>query len=158
VEVRFYLDPETGLPHIHRHDVDEDEVRDVLGALRGSTRARRLTGCAWPNPGRPIPAGDLRSGRSPELRVRDHRLWTRAEGIARLAASASEEIMTETPFPAGWDEARVRRVLEHYESQPDEEAAGEDEAAFESTTHTIMEVPVELVPEVRELLAKRRAG
>ena len=66
--------------------------------------------------------------------------------------------MTETPFPAGWDEARVRRVLEHYESQSDEEAAAEDEAPFESTTHTIMEVPVELVPEVRELLAKRRAG
>jgi hypothetical protein len=66
--------------------------------------------------------------------------------------------MTETPFPAGWDEARVRRLLEHYESQSDEEAVAEDEAAFESTTHTIMEVPVELVPEVRELLAKRRAG
>ncbi len=66
--------------------------------------------------------------------------------------------MTETPFPAGWDEARVRRVLEHYESQSDDEAAAEDEAAFESTTHTIMEVPVELVPEVRELLAKRRAA
>jgi hypothetical protein len=66
--------------------------------------------------------------------------------------------MTKTPFPAGWDEARVRHVLEHYESQSDEEAVAEDEAAFESTTHTIMEVPVELVPEVRELLAKRRAG
>ena len=66
--------------------------------------------------------------------------------------------MTKTPFPAGWDEARVRRVLEHYESQSDEEAVAEDEAAFESTTHTVMEVPVELVPEIRELLAKRRAG
>jgi hypothetical protein len=66
--------------------------------------------------------------------------------------------MTKTPFPAGWDDARVRRVLEHYESQSDEEAVAEDEAAFESTTHTAMEVPVELVPEVRELLAKRRAG
>ena len=115
--MRFYLDPETGLPHIHRHDVDEDEVRDVLGR---PLEDRRLTGCAWPNPGRPIPAGDLRSGRRPELHVRDHRLWTRAEGIARLAASAPEEIMTETPFPAGWDEARVRRVLEHYESQSDD--------------------------------------
>ena len=66
--------------------------------------------------------------------------------------------MTKTPFPAGWDEARVRRVLEHYESQSDEEAVTEDEAAFESTTHTAMEVPVELVPEIRELLAKRQAG
>lgn len=31
MEVRFYVDPETGLPHIRRHDIDEDEVRDVLG-------------------------------------------------------------------------------------------------------------------------------
>jgi hypothetical protein len=66
--------------------------------------------------------------------------------------------MTKTSFPAGWDEARVRRLLEHYESQSDEEAVAEDEAAFEATTHTVMEVPVELVPQVRELLAKRQAG
>lgn len=66
--------------------------------------------------------------------------------------------MTKTPFPADWDEARVRRVLEHYESQSDEDAVAEDETAFESTTHTAMEVPVELVQEVRALLAKRRAG
>jgi hypothetical protein len=49
-------------------------------------------------------------------------------------------------------------VLDHYETQSDEEALAEDEAAFESTTHTVMEVPVELVPAVRELIAKRRAG
>ncbi len=59
-------------------------------------------------------------------------------------------------FPPGWDEARVRRVLEHYESQSDEEAVAEDEAAFEGTTHTAMEVPVDLVPAVRELIAKHR--
>jgi len=40
-------------------------------------------------------------------------------------------------------------VLDHYESQTDGEAAAEDQEAFESTTHTAMEVPVELVPEVR---------
>lgn len=61
-------------------------------------------------------------------------------------------------FPNGWDEARVRRVLEHYQSQSPEEAVAEDEAAYESTTHTAMEVPVELVPQVRELIAKRRVG
>jgi len=59
-------------------------------------------------------------------------------------------------FPPGWDEARVRRVLEHYESQTDEEAVAEDEASFEATTHTAMEVPVALVPAVRELIAKHR--
>ncbi|MBM3240390.1 DUF4258 domain-containing protein [Candidatus Poribacteria bacterium] len=30
MNVRFYIDPETGLPHIYNHDVDEDEVEDVL--------------------------------------------------------------------------------------------------------------------------------
>ena len=66
--------------------------------------------------------------------------------------------MTKAAFPPGWDEARVRQVLDHYESQSDEEAVAEDESSFEATTHTAMEIPVELVPEVRELLAKRRAG
>lgn len=66
--------------------------------------------------------------------------------------------MTDTKYPAGWDEERVKRVLAHYEQQTDDEAVAEDEAAYESTTHTAMEVPVELVPAVRELLAKRRAG
>jgi hypothetical protein len=66
--------------------------------------------------------------------------------------------MKQGNFPEGWDEDRVRRVLEHYEKQSDEEAVAEDEAAYESTTHTAMEIPVDLVPQVRELLAKRRAG
>lgn len=66
--------------------------------------------------------------------------------------------MKQAKFPNGWDEDRVRRVLEHYETQSDEEAVAEDEAAYESTTHTAMEIPVELVPQIRELLAKRRAG
>ena len=57
-----------------------------------------------------------------------------------------------------WDEERVRRVLEHYETQSDEEAVAEDEAAYEATSHTAMDVPVDLVPAVRELIAKRRAG
>ena len=66
--------------------------------------------------------------------------------------------MKQNNFPPGWDEARVRRVLEHYGRQSDDEAVAEDEAAYESTTHTAMEVPVDLVPTVRELLAKQRAG
>jgi hypothetical protein len=31
VEIRFYIDPETDEPHIYRHDVNEEEVEDVLG-------------------------------------------------------------------------------------------------------------------------------
>ena len=66
--------------------------------------------------------------------------------------------MKQARYPDGWDEARVKQVLAHYEHQSDEEAVAEDEAAYESTTHTTMEVPVDLVPAVRELLAKRRTG
>ena len=66
--------------------------------------------------------------------------------------------MSQSKFPAGWDKARVQRVLEHYEQQADDEAVAEDEAAFEAPTHTAMEVPVDLVPTVRELIAKRRAS
>ena len=30
MQVRFYLDPETNLPHIYHHHVTEDEVEDIL--------------------------------------------------------------------------------------------------------------------------------
>jgi hypothetical protein len=59
-------------------------------------------------------------------------------------------------FPEGWDEARVKRVLEHYETQSEDEAVAEDEAASEQAGQTVMEVPTDLVPKVRELIARRR--
>ena len=62
--------------------------------------------------------------------------------------------MSKEHFPAGWDESRVQQVLDHYDAQSDEEAVAEDEAAIDSPTHTAIEVPVDLVPEVRELIAK----
>jgi hypothetical protein len=57
-------------------------------------------------------------------------------------------------FPPGWDEERVRSVLAHYEAQTEDEAAAEDEAAFEDASQTVIEIPNELVPLVRELIAK----
>lgn len=30
MNVRFYIDPETNLLHIHKHDVTEGEVKDIL--------------------------------------------------------------------------------------------------------------------------------
>ena len=72
-----------------------------------------------------------------------------------LAPKAEETSMKRPRFPPGWDEARVRRVLEHYESQTDDEAVAEDEAAFEAPAETTMQVPVDLVPAVRKLIARR---
>jgi hypothetical protein len=57
-------------------------------------------------------------------------------------------------FPPGWDAARVQRVMAHYEAQSEDEAVAEDEAAAEGDAETLMGVPTELVPTVRELIAK----
>ena len=57
-------------------------------------------------------------------------------------------------FPPGWDEARVRRVIDYYDAQTEEEALAEDEAVFSGRHHTLMEVPADLVPTIRELIAK----
>ena len=59
-------------------------------------------------------------------------------------------------FPPGWDEERVQKVLARYETQTEDEAVAEDEAAFEAPGQTAMEVPSDLVPAVRELIAKHR--
>jgi len=64
--------------------------------------------------------------------------------------------MKQSKFPIGWNEERVHRVLAHYEKQTEEETVAEDEAAFEDQTQTVMEIPNELVPVVRELIAKHR--
>jgi hypothetical protein len=62
--------------------------------------------------------------------------------------------MNKNRFPPGWDEARVRSVLDHYEQQTDEEAVAEDEYHYDPATHTVIEVPKELLPAIRKLLAK----
>jgi hypothetical protein len=59
-------------------------------------------------------------------------------------------------YPAGWDAKRIAGVLQHYEGQSEDDAAAEDDAAVVDPTHTIMEIPTDLVPAVRELIAKRR--
>ncbi len=58
-------------------------------------------------------------------------------------------------YPPGWDRERVRRLIQRYESQTDEEAIAEDEAAFEDQTRTTVEIPNELLPTVRKLLAQQ---
>ena len=58
-------------------------------------------------------------------------------------------------FPKGWDEKKVRQVLRHCETQSEEAAAAEDDAAYEERGYTMMAVPVELVPAVQKLIGKK---
>lgn len=57
-------------------------------------------------------------------------------------------------FPKGWNERKVKDLIEHYEKQRETEATAEDEAAYHSTRTTMMAEPIELVPQVQRLIAK----
>jgi hypothetical protein len=61
-------------------------------------------------------------------------------------------------LPSGWTEKRVREVIDHYESQTEEEQYAEIEAARRAKNITMMAVPTELVPKVRALIAKKRSA
>jgi len=62
--------------------------------------------------------------------------------------------MKQSKFPSGWNEERVCRVLAHYEHQTEEEAVAEDESAYEQEGQSMVEIPYELVPRVRNLVAQ----
>lgn len=58
-------------------------------------------------------------------------------------------------FPKGWNEERVRQVLQHYESQSEDEQFAEIEAAFEQEDMITMSVPASLAAEIRALIARK---
>ncbi len=60
-----------------------------------------------------------------------------------------------SPYPKGWDRKRVEALIDHYDNQTDDEAIAEAEAAYKSVTTTMMQIPVDLVPKVQKLIAKR---
>jgi hypothetical protein len=64
--------------------------------------------------------------------------------------------MSHNNLPNGWDENKVRNLIAHYDAQTEDEALAEDEAGVEPS-ETVMNVPHDLVPSVRELIAKNRA-
>lgn len=66
--------------------------------------------------------------------------------------------MDKNKFPENWDEDRTKRIIAHYEAQTEQEAVLEDEAMFEQPEQTLIEIPVELVPAVRALLANYYGG
>ncbi|NLX96279.1 MAG: hypothetical protein GXY83_08880 [Rhodopirellula sp.] len=63
--------------------------------------------------------------------------------------------MSKQAFPPGWDQDHVQRLIAHYDEMDDEEMVAEDEAALEMDGQTLMVIPTELVPEVRELLSRK---
>ena len=66
--------------------------------------------------------------------------------------------MTDQKFPAGWDEKRVREVIDHYESQTEDEQAQEIEDALANEGVTMIAVPKALVDKVRALIAREQGA
>lgn len=60
-------------------------------------------------------------------------------------------------FPPGWNEERVQSVIAYYDQQTEEEAVAEAEEALKDESSVLIEVPIELVPAVRKLIAKHAA-
>ena len=63
--------------------------------------------------------------------------------------------MSRVYFPTGWNEKRIQQVIEHYEEQSEDEDLAEDEAGMRAS-ETVMNVPHELLSEIRGLIAKRQ--
>jgi hypothetical protein len=59
-------------------------------------------------------------------------------------------------FPPGWTEAKVREVIDYYDHQTEGEAVAEAESSLARQRETVMDVPIELVPAVRGLIAKHQ--
>ena len=67
-------------------------------------------------------------------------------------------------YPKGLDAKKVRAIIAYHDTQSDEAAAAEAEAAFVNSSTALVRVPTELLDEVQALLARaasersKRAG
>jgi len=57
-------------------------------------------------------------------------------------------------YPRGLNRKKVQELIDYYEKQSDDEAIAEMEAAPDAN-FTVMAIPLELVPQVERLIAKR---
>ena len=74
---------------------------------------------------------------------------------SRSTAGAAPRRKDPNRYPRGWNAKSIQELIDHYENQTEDEAVAEHEAAYRSTLVTMMAIPVELVPKVQKLLAKR---
>jgi hypothetical protein len=61
-------------------------------------------------------------------------------------------------LPRGWNEKKVRKVIEFYDAQTEDEEAEEIEAALKQEGITMVAVPNPLVDKVRALIAREQGA
>jgi len=59
-------------------------------------------------------------------------------------------------FPPGWNERKVRAVIQHYDRLTDDELAHEIETAQEVKEETLISVPTELLPTIQQLIVRHQ--
>jgi hypothetical protein len=64
--------------------------------------------------------------------------------------------MKKQRLPRGWTEKQIRELATYHDNQTIEEQAAEIEAAFAKKDQTVMLVPTELVPQILELIIRKR--
>ena len=66
--------------------------------------------------------------------------------------------MSENKFPPGWDRERVTRLITEYDLMDEEAQVADDEAAQSPPLgQSVMVVPTNLVPALREFIAQHAA-
>ncbi len=58
--------------------------------------------------------------------------------------------------PVGWTEEQIRALAERHDKMTEDEQATEIQRALANEDTTLLEVPTALVPEIIELIAKKR--
>ena len=135
MNLRFWSDPETGLPHILTHGVNEQEVLQIMlrpaeefpgredSRIRlGQTLAGRCLQVVFvPDPG----------GMSAFV-VTAYDITSKARRAFRSAPKEEKE-MSKTKkqqLPRGWTQERVRKLAEFYDNQSEDDQAAEHAAAL----------------------------
>lgn len=67
--------------------------------------------------------------------------------------------MSRSQFPPGWDDDRVRRLIDQHEQLSEDELVTEDDAAAQDHDgQAVITIPEELLPAVRQLLASHKSA
>jgi hypothetical protein len=62
----------------------------------------------------------------------------------------------QSDYPKGWGPKRVARLIAHFDRQTEDEAVAEYERAYRRRKESIVHVPIQLLPEIRRLIARHR--
>ena len=76
--------------------------------------------------------------------------------MKKTAVSPKSKKRIRQRFPRGWNEKRVREVIDYYDKQTEDEELAEYEAGMKISGQALMLVPAELVGEIHRLIDRRQ--